>query len=119
MSQHIGAPARPIVKKGDRVLAGQKLAEADGYMSVPVFSSVSGTVKAIEPRRVVTGDNVMSIVVENDRQYEEVEYPPVKPLEQLTREEKTESDQRGRRGRHGRRRLSHPCEAGSKGPGCD
>ena len=44
--------------------------------------------KAIEPRRVVTGDNVMSIVVENDRQYEEVEYPPVKPLEQLTREEK-------------------------------
>ena len=88
LSQHIGAPAKPIVKKGDHVLAGQKLAEADGYMSVPVFSSVSGTVKAIEPRRVVTGDNVMSIVVENDRQYEEVEYPPVKPLEQLTREEK-------------------------------
>ena len=88
LSQHIGAPARPIVKKGDRVLTGQKLAEADGYMSVPVFASVSGTVKAIEPRRVVTGDNVMSIVVENDRQYEEVEYPPVKPLEQLIREEK-------------------------------
>ena len=68
LSQHIGAPAKPIVKKGDHVLAGQKLAEADGYMAVPVFSSVSGTVKAIEPRRVVTGDNVMSIVVENDRQ---------------------------------------------------
>ncbi len=87
LSQHIGAPAKPIVKKGDRVLTGQKLAEADGYMSVPIFSSVSGTVKAIEPRRVVTGDNVMSIVVENDRQYEEVEYPSVKPLERLTREE--------------------------------
>ncbi|HJA92918.1 MAG TPA: electron transport complex subunit RsxC [Candidatus Eisenbergiella merdipullorum] len=87
LSQHIGAPAKPIVKKGDRVLTGQKIAEADGYMSVPIFCSVSGTVKAIEPRRVVTGDNVMSIVVENDRQYEEVEYSPVKPLERLTGEE--------------------------------
>ena len=56
-------------------------------MSVPIFSSVSGTVKAIEPRRVVTGDNVMSIVVENDRQYEETVYPVVKPLSQLGREE--------------------------------
>lgn len=87
LSQHIGAPAKPIVKKGDRVLTGQKIAEADGYMSVPIFCSVSGTVKAIEPRRVVTGDNVMSIVVENDRQYEEVGYSPVKPLERLTGEE--------------------------------
>ncbi|HJC58433.1 MAG TPA: electron transport complex subunit RsxC [Candidatus Eisenbergiella intestinipullorum] len=87
LSQHIGAPAKPVVKKGDRVLTGQKIAEADGYMSVPIFSSVSGTVKAIEPRRVVTGDNVMSIVVENDRQYEETVYPVVKPLSQLGREE--------------------------------
>ena len=87
LSQHIGAPAKPVVQKGDRVLTGQKIAEADGYLSVPIFSSVSGTVKAIEPRRVVTGDNVMSIVVENDGQYEETAYPAAKPLEALTREE--------------------------------
>ncbi|MBQ8598305.1 MAG: electron transport complex subunit RsxC [Lachnospiraceae bacterium] len=88
LSQHIGAPAQPIVKKGDKVLTGQKIAEAGGFVSAPVYATVSGTVKAIEPRRVVTGDNVMSIVIENDGQYEEVEWPYVKPLEELTREEK-------------------------------
>ena len=66
LSQHIGAPANPIVKKGDHVLTGQKIAEAAGFVSAPIYATVSGTVKAIEPRRVVTGDNVMSIVIEND-----------------------------------------------------
>ncbi|MDO4332574.1 MAG: electron transport complex subunit RsxC [Eubacteriales bacterium] len=87
LSQHIGAPAAPIVKKGDRVLAGQKIAEAQGYVSAPIYATVSGTVKAIEPRRVVTGDNVMSIVIENDHLYEEVEYPPAVPVEKMTRDE--------------------------------
>ncbi len=87
LSQHIGAPAKPIVAKGDHVLTGQKIAEAGGFVSAPVYATVSGTVKAIEPRRVVTGDNVMSIVVENDGLYDEVEYPAVKPLEDMTREE--------------------------------
>lgn len=87
LSQHIGAPAKPIVAKGDHVLTGQKIAEAGGFVSAPVHATVSGTVKAIEPRRVVTGDNVMSIVVENDGLYDEVEYPAVKPLEDMTREE--------------------------------
>ena len=73
LSQHIGAPAKPIVAKGDHVLTGQKIAEAGGFVSAPVYATVSGTVKAIEPRRVVTGDNVMSIVVENDGHYDEVE----------------------------------------------
>lgn len=88
LSQHIGAPAQPIVKKGDRVLAGQKIAEAGGFVSAPIHASVSGTVKAIEPRRVVTGDQVMSIVIENDGLYEEMEWPLVKPFEELTNEEK-------------------------------
>ncbi len=88
MSQHIGAPAVPIVAVGDRVLTGQKIAEAAGFVSAPVYATVSGTVKRIEKRRVVTGNLVNSIVVENDGLYEEVEYPPVKPLEELTREEK-------------------------------
>lgn len=87
LSQHIGAPAKPIVAKGDHVLTGQKIAEAEGFVSAPIYASVSGTVKAIEPRRVVTGDNVMSIIIENDGLYEEVEYPPVKPLEEMNREE--------------------------------
>ena len=87
LSQHIGAPAKPIVAKGDHVLTGQKIAEAGGFVSAPLYATVSGTVKAIEPRRVVTGDNVMSIVVENDGLYDEVEYPAVKPLEDMTREE--------------------------------
>lgn len=87
LSQHIGAPAKPIVEKGDRVLTGQKIAEAGGFVSAPIYATVSGTVKAIEPRRVVTGDSVMSIVLENDGLYEEVEYPKRKPLEEMTREE--------------------------------
>lgn len=87
LSQHIGAPAVPIVAKGDRVLRGQKIAEAGGFVSAPIYASVSGTVKAIEPRRVVTGDLIMSIVIENDGQYEEVVYPAAKPLEEMTREE--------------------------------
>ena len=87
LSQHIGAPARPIVAKGDHVLTGQKIAEAVGFVSAPVYATVSGTVKAIEPRRVVTGDNVMSIVIENDGQYDEVAYPKAKPLAEMTREE--------------------------------
>lgn len=87
LSQHIGAPATPIVKKGDRVLVGQKIAEAGGFVSAPVYATASGTVKAVEPRRVVTGDGVMSIVVENDKQYEEVAYEMPKPLAELTKEE--------------------------------
>lgn len=87
MSQHIGAPAVPIVQKGDRVLTGQKIAEAGGFVSAPIYATVSGTVKAIEPRRIVTGDSVMSIVVENDGLYEEVTYEAVKPLAELTKEE--------------------------------
>ena len=87
LSQHIGAPAVPIVAKGDRVLRGQKIAEAGGFVSAPIYASVSGTVKNIEPRRVVTGDLVMSIIIENDGQYEEVVYPEAKPLEEMTRKE--------------------------------
>lgn len=72
MSQHIGAPAKPIVAKGDRVLMGQKIAEAGGFISAPVISSVSGKVKSIEKRLTVGGSMVESIVVENDQEYETV-----------------------------------------------
>ncbi len=79
LSQHIGAPAVPVVKKGDRVLTGQKIAEAGGFVSAPIYATVSGTVKAIEPRRVVTGDMVNAIIIDNDRLFEEVSYTPNDP----------------------------------------
>lgn len=72
MSQHIGAPAKPLVSVGDRVLAGQKIGEAGGFISAHVIASVSGTVKAIEPRRTANGAMVLSVVVENDGTYETV-----------------------------------------------
>ena len=72
MSQHIGAPATPLVAKGDKVLAGQKIGEASGFISANVICSVSGTVKAIEPRRVASGGVINSVVVENDGMYETV-----------------------------------------------
>ncbi len=87
LSQHIGAPAKAIVQKGDHVLTGQKIAEAGGFVSAPIYATVSGTVKSIEPRRVVSGDMVMSIVVDNDGRYEEVEYAPVKSIEELSKEQ--------------------------------
>ena len=87
LSQHIGAPAQSIVAKGDRVLVGQKIAESGGFVSAPVYASVSGIVKVIEPRRVVTGDSVMSIVVENDGQYEEVAFKPMESVEEASKEE--------------------------------
>lgn len=86
LSQHIGAPAVPVVAKGDRVIAGQKIAEAGGFVSAPIYATVSGTVKTIEPRRVVTGDMVNSIIIDNDGQFEEVEYTPHDP-EKLSKKE--------------------------------
>ncbi len=87
LSQHIGAPAKAIVAKGDRVLAGQKIAEGGGFVSAPIYASVSGTVKSIEPKRVVTGDLIMSIVLENDGLYEDVGFYPPAPFETLSRED--------------------------------
>ena len=73
LSQHIGAPAKPLVKVGDEVLVGQKIADAGGFISAVVNCSVSGKVKKIEPRIMVNGSKVMSIIVENDGEYRAVE----------------------------------------------
>lgn len=88
MSQHIGAPAKPVVAVGDHVLAGQKIAEAGGFISANVLSSVSGTVKAIEPRMQTGGSPVQSIIVESDGLYETVPGVGTKrDYESLTKEE--------------------------------
>ena len=65
MSQHIGAPCRPLVKKGDQVTVGQKIGDNQG-LCVPVHASVSGKVKAVEMRAHTSGTTVTSVVIEND-----------------------------------------------------
>ena len=65
MSQHIGAPCQPLVKKGDLVTVGQKIGDNQG-LSVPVHAPVSGKVKAVEPRPHTSGTMMMSVVIEND-----------------------------------------------------
>lgn len=87
VSQHIGAPAKPVVSPGDHVKAGQLIAEAGGFVSANIYATVSGTVKAIEKHRVPVGDMVLSVIVENDGLYEEVEYPEAKPLDEISKEE--------------------------------
>ena len=86
LSQHIGAPAKPIVAKGDRVLVGQKIAEAGGFVSAPIHASVSGTVSRIEKRKNATGGYVDAIVIENDDLYESVSFEEADP-DALSREE--------------------------------
>ena len=67
LSQHIGALASSIVAVGDRVLKGQKIAEAGGFVSAPIYASVSGTVKKIEPRFTPSGSKVNCIIIEIGR----------------------------------------------------
>ena len=67
MSQHIGAPCKPLVKKGDAVTMGQKIGDNTG-LCVPVHSPVSGTVKAVEMRAHTSGTTMLSVVIENDHQ---------------------------------------------------
>ena len=74
MLQHIGAPCTPLVKVGDRVLKGQKIGDGEG-LCVPVHASVSGVVKAIEPRPHVRGTLINAVVIANDFKNESVTMP--------------------------------------------
>ena len=65
MAQHIGAPCKPLVAKGDLVTKGQKIGDNQG-LCVPVHASVSGKVKAVEVRPHTNGSTVLSVVIEND-----------------------------------------------------
>ncbi|MBR0464685.1 MAG: electron transport complex subunit RsxC [Clostridia bacterium] len=69
LSMHIGKPSKPVVKKGDQVLVGQRLAEADGFVSAHVISSCSGKVKGVEKRLTLMGTMADCVVVDNDRQF--------------------------------------------------
>ena len=64
VAQHLGAPATPVVKAGDKVKAGQIIAEPSGFISAYVHSSVSGTVKSVGPRKDLAGNNVVHIEID-------------------------------------------------------
>ena len=66
MSQHIGAPATPVVKVGDEVKVGQLIAEASGFVSSPIYASVSGKVTKIESCTQLNGTEVAAIRIESD-----------------------------------------------------
>jgi len=87
-SMHLGAPANVVVQVGDTVKVGQLIAEAAGFISAPVHSSISGTVIAIEDRPHANRGTCPSIVIKNDglnTLHESVQ--PNKPLEELTADE--------------------------------
>ena len=75
LSQHIGAPAKPVVQKGDKVKVGTMIAEAGGFVSAPIFSSVSGTVFKIDTAIDATGYRkpVIIINVEGDEWEESID----------------------------------------------
>ncbi len=87
LQQHIGAPCEPLVSEGDRVELGQKIGEAQAFVSAPVHSSVAGTVKAITEVANFTGAKVKSVVIEADPSQPEFSKKPGKDLEALTAEE--------------------------------
>ena len=89
MSQHIGIPCEPLVKKGEIVKKGQKIGDNTG-LCVPVHAPVSGKVKAVESRSHVSGVTVMSVVIENDHQdtlCEEIHPRTSEQIDALTPEE--------------------------------
>lgn len=82
VNQHKGAPLSPIVKAGDYVRVGQKLADTEEFVAAPVHSSVSGTVKEVCPHVNSVGVKVDTVVVENDEKYELSEQ--IRPIEDIS-----------------------------------
>ena len=64
MSQHLGAPAKCVVKPGDYVVKGQLIGEKNGFISVPVYASANGLVKAVEPRRGPAGGKAPAVILD-------------------------------------------------------
>ncbi|MCL2009699.1 MAG: electron transport complex subunit RsxC [Synergistaceae bacterium] len=86
--QHLGAPCKPLVEIGQKVLLGEKIGDSDAFMSAPVHSSVSGTVKDIRPHLTAIGTIVNSIIIENDGEYSEHEsIKPRNSFDDLSRED--------------------------------
>ncbi|MBQ1958957.1 MAG: electron transport complex subunit RsxC [Firmicutes bacterium] len=83
MSQHIGAPCKPLVQKGDSVKVGQLIGDTDAFVSAPIHSSVSGTVTGIEEQKNAMGGIDTLVVIETDKKqevYEGIAVPEVNDL---------------------------------------
>ena len=87
LSQHIGAPAKAVVKKGDHVKIGQLIGEAGGFVSAPVHASVSGTVVDVQPCLLASGVTAPAVIIDNDYQEEWVELTPSAHPETLSADE--------------------------------
>jgi len=89
MAQHIGVPAKPLVKPGDQVLVGQLIGDSDAFVSAPIHSSVSGTVEKIEKIRSATGGHDTLVAIKSDKKqipWEGIVLPDVSSYEDFVRE---------------------------------
>lgn len=87
LSQHIGAPAKALVKKGDLVKVGQLIGQASGYVSANVHASVSGKVWDVQPCLLASGMSVPAVIIDNDYKDEWVELHPAAQPENLSADE--------------------------------
>ena len=83
--QHIGAPLDPIIAVGDRVLKGQKIADSQAFMSSPIHSPVSGTVKRIEDHVFPLMGRIKTVIIENDEQETWAELSKIEKWENVDR----------------------------------
>ncbi len=88
LSQHIGAPAAALVKKGDSVTVGQKIGEVSGGLGCPVHSSISGTVTDIVKKTAQSGFPVEYVVIQND--FKDTVCPDIHPVSKKLTEVTTE-----------------------------
>ncbi len=77
LSQHLGAPAKPVVKAGDTVRAGQLIGEPNGFISAPVHAPAGGKVVALEETLTASGRLCGAVVIETDPAAERATLPPV------------------------------------------
>ncbi len=88
MSQHIGAPCKPLVKKGDEVKVGQVIGDTDAFVSAPIHSSVSGKVTGIETQRNAMGGMDTLVVIEADKEQtlaEDIKPPVITDMESFVK----------------------------------
>ncbi len=88
MSQHIGAPCKPLVVAGDEVTVGQKLGDSDSPVSAPIHSSVSGTVVSIDEIMSSLGTMDKTVVIKTDKRqtpYPEIQIPKTETREEFVR----------------------------------
>ncbi len=87
LSQHAGAPAEPLVKKGDKVLRGQKIGEAKGFISACIHSSTSGEVTDVKNYPHPLGRNVISVFIKPDGEDKWACLPSGEDLEKISKED--------------------------------